>query len=83
MLIVKDYLQHVYDYDLPDKHTFTLMDWQKYTSFDMLYPIEANLQYQKKLEDNDHSFMMYNPTRGPDNTEVGPWSGIINFRGQL
>jgi len=37
------------------------------------------------LEDNDHSFIIFNPTGGPDNTEVGPvrfWSGIVNDKGR-
>ena len=85
-LIVKDeILGNIYDQDLPDKHTLLLMDWQRDASIDLFYSAGTGLRYWKMSEDNDPPYVVYNSTKGPDFTGVGPipfWSAIINDKGR-
>ena len=85
-LIVKDMIPgNLYNQDLPDQHTLMLMDWQRDASIDLFYTIGTSLRYWKASEDNDPAYIIYNATRGPDFTDLGPtpfWSAIINDKGR-
>ena len=66
--------------DDPHNQTLILMDWQKDASIELFQTIGTSLRYWKEPD-----YQLYNTTRGPDNTEVGPipfWSGIINDKGR-
>ena len=74
--------------DSPGNHTLTLLDWQREASLDLFVRIHSALGFfpQKSIgaipQENDS---VYEATRGPDGTEVGPipyWSGLINGRGR-
>lgn len=85
-LIVKDTLAgNLYDYDLPEQHTFLLQDWQKDASIDLFYIIGTSLNYWKEPLPKDPPYTKYGVTRSIDDTEVGPqpfWSAIINDKGR-
>ena len=85
-LIVKDTIPgNLYDRDLPEQHVFLLIDWQRDASIDLFYTIGTSLRYWQTSDENDPPFQLYNVTRGPDNTELGPvpfWSAIINDKGR-
>ena len=85
-LIVKDTIPgNLYDLDLPDQHVFLLIDWQRDASIDLFYTIGTSLRYWQTSDDSNPPFQVYNVTRGPDFTELGPvpfWSAIINDKGR-
>lgn len=74
--------------DSPERHTLSLLDWQREASLDLFVRIHSALGFfpDKRIgdvpQDRDS---LYQATRGPDGTEVGPipyWSGLINGRGR-
>ena len=71
--------------DDPHNQTLILMDWQKDASIELFQTIGTSLRYWKEPDSSRSEYQLYNTTRGPDNTEVGPvpfWSGIINDKGR-
>ena len=71
--------------DDPHNQTLILMDWQKDASIELFQTIGTSLRYRKEPDSSQPDYQLYNTTRGPDNTEIGPipfWSGIINDKGR-
>ena len=75
-------------YDLPQSHTFTLLDWQREDSLDLFVQIHSSLRFH--LNDRIDQVpttrdFLYNPTVSQDKIEIGPvpyWTGLINGRGR-
>ena len=72
--------------DSPDKHTLTLLDWQKSSSLDLFTQIHSGIRY---FEVDDASKLnTMSPTKrtySSDGAEVGPvsyGSGLINGKGR-
>lgn len=75
--------------DLPDKHTITLLDWQREASINLFVKIHSTLGFYPELCPTvlpKNSDTLYNPrTTSTDGIEVGPvpyGSGLINGRGR-
>ena len=74
--------------DLPGNHTLTLLDWQREASLDIFVRIHSALGFFPRKKIGAVPLAgdgVYEATRSPDGTEVGPipyWSGLINGRGR-
>ena len=77
--------------DEPDRHTLTLLDWQREASLDLFVQIHSSLRFyglEKGIDavpTRSDQIIRYNTTVSEDRVEVGPvpyWSGLINGRGR-
>ena len=75
--------------DRPDKHTITLLDWQREGSLDMFTPLHASMGFYPNVPIGElppsNMKSKYEPTFSYDNGEVGPmpyFSGLINGKGR-
>ena len=76
--------------DLPDKHTLSLLDWQRQESIDLFSKVHSKIRYfptSDELMDivPTNQDMIYTPTRMADGAGIGIikyWSGLINGRGK-
>lgn len=76
--------------DLPEKHTISLLDWQREESIDLFTKVHSKIRYFPAPDGPvdavpTSSDMFYRPTRAADESGIGIikyWSGLINGRGR-
>ena len=78
---------NITDYeDMPDKHTLSLLDWQKTSSLDLFTQIHSGIRYfdiEKAASLSPDAVI--NRLYSSDGAEIGPvpyWSGLINGKGK-
>ena len=79
---------NVYVQDLPEKHTVTLLDWQREASLNIFVRVHSTLGFFPNKEVNKVPTQANNVnirSRSADGVEVGPapfWSGLMNGKGR-
>ena len=75
--------------DLPDKHSITLLDWQRESSISIFTQLHASLGFHPGVSVGEippsNKYSKYSSTHSFDDGEVGPipyFSGLINGKGR-